>query len=115
MKTIVRKIRQVATGFLCIVVAVLSAQAEGMRDGGAGASWTMDIVDELDALSQQGEQTNPRAASQGGTWGFYADANGEIAGTFHGTSDGAATFCAFQVMGETFPEFKSKCGGLIFR
>lgn len=104
MKTVVTKVRQVATGILCIVAAVLSARAEGTGDGDTGASWAMDIVDELDALSQQGEQPNPWTASHGGTWGFYegtASALGE-AWTYVKTDqelvgfyDSSRTYCCF--------------------
>ena len=72
-------------------LSMTAANADAVN---AGATWSMDIVDELDALSQQDEKTNPWAASQGGTWGFYegtASALGE-AWTYVKTDKGLVGF-----------------------
>lgn len=72
----------------------LSMTAANADAADAGTSWSMDIVDELDALSQQGEQTNPWAASQGGTWGFYEGTAADLgeAWTYTKTDKGLVGF-----------------------
>lgn len=44
-----------------------------------------------------------------------ADSEGTVSGTFSGTSNGAATFCALQILGEAFPVRSSRGIAVSFR
>lgn len=45
-------------------------------------TWTMNIVDEMRAMSQMAEKSNPWTSSRGGTWGVYKGTTAWTYGTY---------------------------------